>query len=239
MSWPPTSQTVKQMFLYSTVSTLNPTGVAWGEEAHHPRARLCLLHPPTRDLQTRGVPPSHLFSRLSSPSSPSLSTSERCSRPFAIAVALHWTHSSVSQSLLHWGAQHQTQHPEVSQQSCAEGQELLSQPTLRAPPSAAPGLVAPSHKRTRLVLALGPPGPPGPPPQSHSPPGTRAWGCSSPRAGLGSAPVDLHEVPLPFSPACPDPPGRQHDPPSVSPPLPSSGPPASSSRVLSPHPSGR
>lgn len=80
-----------------------------------------------------------------------------------------------------------------------------------------------------------PPGLPGPSPQSCSAAGTGAWGCSSPRVGLGIPLVELHEVPLPISPACPGPPGRQHDPPQCITTPPSSGPSTSLLRVLSPH----
>lgn len=102
---------------------------------------------------TDETPPSRLVSRLSSPGSPSLSPKERCSSPFIIIATLHWPYSSTSLSLPRRGAQHRTQHPEVSQQSGAEGQGLLSQPALGALPSAAQGLVAPSHKGTCLALA--------------------------------------------------------------------------------------
>ena len=55
------------------------------------------------------IPLSLLFSRLSCPSSLSLSSCERCSSAL-IFVALHWTCSGKSMSLLYWGAQHWTQH---------------------------------------------------------------------------------------------------------------------------------
>lgn len=52
---------------------------------------------------------SFLCSRLDSPSSHSLSLHEKCSSPLFIRVALCWTHSSMSMSLLYWGAQHWAQ----------------------------------------------------------------------------------------------------------------------------------
>lgn len=109
---------------------VEPCGVAGGAWGEGEKSLAPLsLHPPMRDLQTwMKSPPSRLLSRLSSPSNPSLSSYERCSSPFTIAVALHRTHSSMTPSLLHQAVQHQTQHPEVSQQSRAEGQELLSSP---------------------------------------------------------------------------------------------------------------
>ena len=56
------------------------------------------------------IPLNLLFSRLNSPTSLSLSLYVRCSDTRTIFVALHWTHSSMSMSLLYWGAQHQMQH---------------------------------------------------------------------------------------------------------------------------------
>lgn len=53
--------------------------------------------------------PLSLFSRLSV-SSLSLSSNDRCSNHLIIIMASHWTHSSMSMSLLHWGAQNWTQH---------------------------------------------------------------------------------------------------------------------------------
>lgn len=49
-------------------------------------------------------------SRLSNPSSLSLSSCDRCSKPLITLVALCWTRCSVSMSPLYWGAQHWTQH---------------------------------------------------------------------------------------------------------------------------------
>ena len=51
-----------------------------------------------------------LFSRLNSSSSLSLSSYQRCSSPFIIFPALHCTLSSMSMSLLYWGAWNWTQH---------------------------------------------------------------------------------------------------------------------------------
>ena len=74
------------------------------------RARLHLLCTLPSGIYICGEdPPRLLFSRLNSPSSLSPSSLERCSSPFPIAVALHWTLSSLSLSLLSWGAQHRTQ----------------------------------------------------------------------------------------------------------------------------------
>jgi len=71
------------------------------------RARLHLLCTLPSDIYTYGEdPPSLLFSRLSKPISLSPSSWERCSSPFPALVALHWTLSSLSLSLLSWGAQH-------------------------------------------------------------------------------------------------------------------------------------
>lgn len=68
------------------------------------RACLHLLH--TLPLGTYWWdPPWTLFSRLNSLSSLSLSSCERCSSPFIIFAALYWSLSTVSMSLLYWGAQ--------------------------------------------------------------------------------------------------------------------------------------
>ncbi|KAK4814559.1 hypothetical protein QYF61_023758 [Mycteria americana] len=48
------------------------------------------------------MPPSLLFSRLNRPSSPSLSSWERCSGPLNVFEALCWTLSTLSMSLLYW-----------------------------------------------------------------------------------------------------------------------------------------
>ena len=60
-------------------------------------------------INTDEIPLSLLFSRLNSLSSFSLSSQESCSCPFVSLVARRWTLSSMSMSLLYWGAQNWTQ----------------------------------------------------------------------------------------------------------------------------------
>jgi len=68
-----------------------------------------LLLPTQVFVHTDEITPSLLFSRLSSPSIPSLSSYDRCSSPFIILVAFRWSHPSRSMSHLYWGAQCWTQ----------------------------------------------------------------------------------------------------------------------------------
>lgn len=68
------------------------------------------LHPLLRDLYTLLRSSLSLFSRLTSASSLSLSSPERCLRPFLIFMTFHLTVSSMSMSLLYRGIQNQTQH---------------------------------------------------------------------------------------------------------------------------------
>ncbi|KAK4821027.1 hypothetical protein QYF61_012113 [Mycteria americana] len=58
----------------------------------------------------RRCPHSLLFRRLNNPSSPSLSSQERCSSPLIIFMALLWTCSNRSMSFLCWGPQSWTQY---------------------------------------------------------------------------------------------------------------------------------
>lgn len=53
---------------------------------------------------------SHLFSRLNRPSSSSLSSNKRWSRPLIIFTAIHWTLSSTSTSPFYSGALNSAQH---------------------------------------------------------------------------------------------------------------------------------
>ena len=62
------------------------------------------LHPPFRYLLTLMRPHWAFSSPDRTVPALSLSSVERCSRPLIIFMALHWTLSSMSMSLLHWRA---------------------------------------------------------------------------------------------------------------------------------------
>ena len=62
-------------------------------------------------LNISKIPLSPLFSRLNKTLSCSLYSYVRCSSPLIIFMPLCWTCSSISMSLLYWGAQGCTQHP--------------------------------------------------------------------------------------------------------------------------------
>lgn len=64
-----------------------------------------MLHPLWVSLHINEIPLSLLFSRLSRPSSLSLSSQQRCSSHFSIFVALCWTPSSMPRSLSSWRAE--------------------------------------------------------------------------------------------------------------------------------------
>ena len=68
-----------------------------------------LAHSLRGSLDTDEIP-LHLLFLSSSPSSLSLSTWERYSRPFVILVAFCWTPSRMSRSLLHWEVHNWTQY---------------------------------------------------------------------------------------------------------------------------------
>jgi len=70
--------------------------------------------------------PSLLCCRLNSPSSLSLSSQERCCSPFIISVARFWTLSSMSMSLLCWGAQNWTQRSRCNLTSAEQKGRLTS-----------------------------------------------------------------------------------------------------------------
>ena len=70
--------------------------------------------------------PSLFCSRLNNPSSLSLSSWDRCSSPFITSVAHRWTLSSMSMSLLCWGAQNRTQHSRCNLTSAEQKGRLTS-----------------------------------------------------------------------------------------------------------------
>lgn len=64
--------------------------------------------------------------RLNNPSSVSLSSYIRNSQSLIILVALCWTHSHMSMSLLYWGAQIRAQHPRYGILSMGWKEKLIS-----------------------------------------------------------------------------------------------------------------
>lgn len=69
-----------------------------------------LLEPAQLFIHIDKITLSLLFSRLSSPSSFSLSSYDKHSSLFIFFVALCWTCTTLSMSLLYWGVQNWTQH---------------------------------------------------------------------------------------------------------------------------------
>ena len=84
-----------------------------------------------------GHPPSLPFCRLNSPSSLSLSSYVRYSSPLVVLVALHWTLSSSSMSLLYWAAQKWTQYSRCGFSSAEYRGRITSQNLIpaRCPPA--------------------------------------------------------------------------------------------------------
>lgn len=121
--------------------------------------------------------PSLLCSRLSSPSSPSLSPSMSCSSSFIVSVPLPRTHSSMAMALLYWGASAGPSLPDVPHQ-CALGGRSTSCDLLTVQETH--GLALFGHTAASWTAQ-------------------RPSGCSgsSPRAALQHQPVLLHSSFLP------------------------------------------
>lgn len=94
------------------------------------------------------IPLSLLLHRLKNPSSHSLSLYDRYPKTFIIFMVLWWTHSSMSLSLLHWGAHYWTQH------CCVEGKDHLPWLAGNAFPSAAQGIVVLLWGQSTLLAHL-------------------------------------------------------------------------------------